>query len=94
MDKETAQKFNLSLVSRKALKDLLAGAMGCKYYPDLASALAKESAGGEKKTRASSHFSPPLSRGSKGHGDTDPVGRGKGGVDKGRAKNEEIDDGQ
>jgi nickel-dependent lactate racemase len=44
-----AEKFNLSLVGGKVLKDL-AGVMGCKYYQDLASALAKESAGGVKKT--------------------------------------------
>jgi nickel-dependent lactate racemase len=44
-----AKKFNLSLVGGEVLKNL-AGVMGCKYYPDLSSALARESAGDENKT--------------------------------------------
>jgi nickel-dependent lactate racemase len=44
-----AKKFNLSLIGHEALKDL-AGAMECKHYPDLDTALQKESKKGEKKT--------------------------------------------
>jgi hypothetical protein len=44
-----AKKFNLSLIGHEVLKDL-AKAMECKWYPDLETALQKESRKGEKKT--------------------------------------------
>jgi nickel-dependent lactate racemase len=44
-----AKKFNLSLVGHEVLRDL-AKAMECKHYPDLDTALQKESRKGEKKT--------------------------------------------
>jgi len=44
-----AKKFNVCLVGQKILTDL-AAAMGCKYYPDLATAIAQEAGSGEKKT--------------------------------------------
>jgi lactate racemase len=44
-----AKKFNLSLIGHEVLKDL-AKAMECKWYPDLDTALQKESKKGEKKT--------------------------------------------
>ena len=44
-----AKKFNLSLIGHEVLQDL-AKAMECKWYPDLATALQKESKKGEKKT--------------------------------------------
>ncbi|MCU0596715.1 MAG: lactate racemase domain-containing protein [Desulfobacterota bacterium] len=44
-----AKKFNLVLIGHEVLKDL-AKAMECKWYPDLKSALQKESKQGEKKT--------------------------------------------
>jgi hypothetical protein len=43
-----AKKYNLCLIGQKVLADL-AAAMGCKYYPDLAMAIAQEAGGGEKK---------------------------------------------
>jgi nickel-dependent lactate racemase len=42
-----ARKFNLCLVGEEVLKSL-AGVMGCKYYPDLSSAFAQESAGDDE----------------------------------------------
>ncbi len=44
-----AKKFNLSLIGHEVLQDL-AKAMECKWYPDLNTALQKESKKGEKKT--------------------------------------------
>jgi nickel-dependent lactate racemase len=44
-----AKKFNLSLIGHEVLQDL-AKAMECKWYPDLDTALQKESKKGEKKT--------------------------------------------
>jgi len=44
-----AKKFNLSLIGHEVLRDL-AKAMECKHYPDLDTALQKESKKGEKKT--------------------------------------------
>jgi len=44
-----AKKFNLALIGHEVLKDL-AKAMECKWYPDLNTALQKESKKGEKKT--------------------------------------------
>ena len=44
-----AKKFNLSLIGHEVLQDL-AKAMECKWYPDLDTALHKESKKGEKKT--------------------------------------------
>lgn len=44
-----AKKFNLALIGHEVLRDL-AGAMECRWYPDLNSALQKESRKGEKKT--------------------------------------------
>jgi len=44
-----AKKFNLFLIGHGVLKDL-AKAMECKWYPDLDTALKKESKKGEKKT--------------------------------------------
>jgi len=44
-----AKKFNLSLIGHEVLQDL-AKAMECKWYPDLGTALQKESRKGEKKT--------------------------------------------
>jgi hypothetical protein len=44
-----ARKFNLCLIGQKVLADL-AAAMGCKYYPDPAVAIAQEAGSGEKKT--------------------------------------------
>jgi nickel-dependent lactate racemase len=44
-----AKKFNLSLIGHEVLRDL-AKAMECKHYPDLDTALQKESRKGEKKT--------------------------------------------
>jgi lactate racemase len=44
-----AKKFNLALIGHEVLKDL-AKAMECKWYPDLDTALQKESKKGEKKT--------------------------------------------
>jgi nickel-dependent lactate racemase len=44
-----AKKFNLSLIGHDVLQDL-AKAMECKWYPDLDTALRKESKKGEKKT--------------------------------------------
>jgi nickel-dependent lactate racemase len=44
-----AKKFHLSLIGHEVLQDL-AQAMECKWYPDLDTALQKESKKGEKKT--------------------------------------------
>ena len=44
-----ARKFNLCLIGQKVLADL-AAAMGCKYYPDLDTALQKEGKKDETKT--------------------------------------------
>jgi nickel-dependent lactate racemase len=44
-----ARKFNLCLIGQKVLA-ALAAAMGCKYYPDPAAAIAQEAGSGEKKT--------------------------------------------
>ena len=44
-----AKKFNLSLIGHEVLRDL-AKAMDCKHFPDLDTALQKESGKGERKT--------------------------------------------